>query len=972
MWGNDYLSGGPRRVAALASLLVFLTGIAVLLGWTWQVAGIITAIPGEIKMAPLTALGFVLAGLALGAAILGKTVPRWLLPARYAAVLVLLIGVYRLAASALNRELGIDMLVFHESSLADPTRMASATALCFLLAGSGLLLAGTGRGRLLQGTVLTGALISWVAFSHFLYGGEPLFQFHYMAFHTCLAFFVLYAGILCLREESGLVGLLAGGGASGRVARTLIPAALVVPMAVGWASLYGQRFGWHSIEGSVSLVALSCVVVFGGLIWATAAKLRGVEAGRRKAESALDESVRRTQAIVDSSEDAIISKTLAGIITSWNPGAERVFGYTAAEAIGQSVRMLIPAHLLTQEEAILERLRYGQSTQHLEAVRRRKDGTLIDVSLSMAPIRGDDGTILGASKIARDITDRKRGEIRIQTQLARLELLERITRSIGERQDLRSIFQVVIRTLEDHLPVDFGCILLYDAPNQTLTVNSVGVRSAALALELAMPEKAVLPIDANGLSRCVLGNLVYEPDLIQVAFPFPQRLAQGGLRSLVLAPLSVESEVFGVLAVARGGAEAFSSGECEFLRQLSEHTALAAHQAQLVDALQRAYDDLRQTQQAVLQQERLRAFGEMASGVAHDINNTLSPAMIYAQLLMDKEPGLSEASRGHLATILQAINDVSETIARLREFYRQREPQLTLAPIPLNTLARQVVELTRPRWNDMPQQRGVVVRMETDLEPGQPEISGAESELREALINLVFNAVDAMPQGGVLTLRTRAEGRNVRLEVTDTGLGMSEETRRRCLEPFYTTKGDSGTGLGLAMVYGIVRRHHADLEIDSAPGQGTTISMVFPVAVPVAAASSAPASARPPRRLRLLVIDDDPLLLKSMRDILEADGHVVAVANGGQAGVDAFHEARDKGEPFDAAITDLGMPYVDGRAVAKALKTASPKTPVILLTGWGKRIVAEQEIPAHVDCVLSKPPKLGELRTALAEWTSAA
>ena len=951
---------------------VFLMGAAVLLGWACGISSLVSVLPGEVKMTPLTALCFVVAGVALAAAVRQGEFPAWRFLARGGAAVLVLDGGLRLAGYALGWRSGIDLIFFQEPPSSEPTRMAAATAVSFILAGGGLLLAGTAWFRLCEGISLAGFLISWLGFSHFLFGGEPLFHFHYMAVHTCLGFFLLYAGILCLRPEEGLVGLLRAGGAAGQVARRLVPAALVVPMALGWARLQAQRHGLIGTEAGISLVALSNIVVFGGLIWATAAKMHRSEQARRRAEDALNESVERIGAIVESFDDAILSKTLEGVITSWNPGAERIFGYKAEEVLGKPMARLFPPHKIGEEDQILERLRRGERVSHYETVRLRKDGTPIQVSVSISPIRNAAGAIVGASKIARDITEQKQAEARLRTQLARLDLLHQITRAVGERQDLQSIFQVAIRTLEDQLPIDFGCVLLHDPADQVLIVSSVGVKSAALAMELALPEKARLPLDANGLSRSVTGALVYEPDLIRVPYPFPQRLAQGGLRSLVMAPLAVESEVFGVLAVARRAPESFSSGECEFLRQLSEHIALAAHQAQLLEALQRAYDDLRQTQQAVLQQERLRAFGEMASGVAHDINNTLSPAMIYAQLLLDKEETLSPKSRGYLETIQQSINDVSETIARLREFYRQREPQLTLAPIRLDVLARQVVEMTRARWSDMPQQRGIVVRMETDLAPDLPAIAGAESELREALINLVFNAVDAMPQGGTLTLRTRPADKCVCLEVVDTGLGMSDETRRRCLEPFYTTKGEAGTGLGLAMVYGIVRRHHADLEIDSAPGKGTAIRMVFPVAAAGGGSAAAPLSGVVPERLRLLVVDDDPLLLKSLRDILEADGHVVTVANGGQAGIDAFHEAREAGRPFDATITDLGMPYVDGRAVAKALKAASPETPVILLTGWGKRIVAEEETPDHVDCVLSKPPKLNELRTALAEWTGKA
>ncbi len=250
----------------------------------------------------------------------------------------------------------------------------------------------------------------------------------------------------------------------------------------------------------------------------------------------------------------------------------------------------------------------------------------------------------------------------------------------------------------------------------------------------------------------------------------------------------------------------FSSGECEFLRQLSEHVALAAHQAQLYGALQAAYEDLRQTREAVMQQERLRALGQMASGIAHDINNAISPVALYTDSLLEREPNLSAQGRGHLQTIQRAIHDVAATVARMREFYRQRESQSTLTPVHLNRLVPQVVDLTRARWSDMPQQRGIVIQLRTELADDPPVVMGVESEIREALTNLIFNAVDAMPEGGTLRLRTKVVGnpsepsRQVQLEVSDTGGGMDEEARRRCLEPFFTTKGERGTGLGLAMV----------------------------------------------------------------------------------------------------------------------------------------------------------------------------
>jgi CheY-like chemotaxis protein/anti-sigma regulatory factor (Ser/Thr protein kinase) len=254
---------------------------------------------------------------------------------------------------------------------------------------------------------------------------------------------------------------------------------------------------------------------------------------------------------------------------------------------------------------------------------------------------------------------------------------------------------------------------------------------------------------------------------------------------------------------------------------------------------------------------------------------------------------------------------------------------------------------------------------------------GVESEIREALVNLVFNAVDAMPEGGTITLRTKVSEpassgpRHIRVEVTDTGVGMDEDTRRRCLEPFFTTKGERGTGLGLAMVYGIARRHNAEIEIESAVGKGTTIRFVFPVpAGTVAASGPTHIPFKVPTRLRILVVDDDPLLIKSLRDILETDGHLVVTANGGREGIDMFRNAHEKEEPFAAVITDLGMPYVNGREVAATIKGISPQTPIILLTGWGQRLVAEGDIPPHVDRVLNKPPRLREIREALAQCVS--
>jgi signal transduction histidine kinase/ActR/RegA family two-component response regulator len=665
------------------------------------------------------------------------------------------------------------------------------------------------------------------------------------------------------------------------------------------------------------------------------------------------------------------SKRLGTLVVESDLGAMyariRLYGLIVCLVIGISVPLAYLISRRLQHQLLQPILALAETTR---AVSERHDYTVRAVRTGAYEFD------LFTDTFNQMLTQIQLSEGKLHAQLGRLSLLQHITRATGERQDLPSIFQVVLDSLEGNLPMDFGCFLLHDATAHSLTVSVLGAAGRGFAEKLALVEQLDVPLDANGLSRCVAGQLVYEPDVLKVPFPFPQRLAAAGLRSVVISPLIVENQVFGVLVCARREDNAFSSSECEFLKQLSEHVALASHQARLYGALQQAYDDLRQSQHTVLQQERLRALGQMASGIAHDINNAISPVSLYTESLLEREPNLSERARGYLTTIQRAIEDVARTVARMREFYREREAQLTLERVDLARAVRQVVDLTRPRWSDLPQQRGVMVDLKTDLDDDLPVIMGAEHEIRDALTNLIFNAVDAMPGGGILTVRAyksvQADGTDrVLIDVSDSGVGMDEDTRRRCLEPFFTTKGERGTGLGLAMVYGMIQRHSAELEIESEAGKGTTMRLSFPAYTSsVVVATQVTRIPIVSRRLRILLVDDDPMLIKSLQDTLQEDGHQIAATHGGQAGIDCFAAAQKRGEAFDIVITDLGMPHVDGRKVASTIKMLSSTTPVILLTGWGQRLIAANDIPPHVDKLLSKPPRLHELRAALAELLS--
>ncbi len=392
------------------------------------------------------------------------------------------------------------------------------------------------------------------------------------------------------------------------------------------------------------------------------------------------------------------------------------------------------------------------------------------------------------------------------------------------------------------------------------------------------------------------------------------------------------------------------------------HEELAARNADL----QRALAELKATQQHVIQQERLSALGQMASGIAHDFNNALVPILGFCQLLKLKPAMMADQAKlnGYLDIIHTAAQDAASVVSRLHEFYRKRSDNEEFAAVDLRRIAEQAIQLTQPRWKDQAQSRGVTVDVRAELEPVGP-VAGDASALREALTNLIFNAVDAMSHDGILTIRTRPAGPSAVLEVSDTGAGMPEEVRRRCLEPFFSTKGPAGTGLGLSMVFGIVQRHGGTLDVASAPGAGTTFTLTLPLQGAVDRPAPPPAEASQPPPLRILVVDDEPRVLQLLAMALQADGHAVTTATQADDALRQFQAAT-----FDLLVTDKAMPGMSGDRLAAAIKALSPRTPVILLTGFGQFV--EKGDLEHVDVLVSKPPDLRQLREAVATATQTA
>jgi CheY-like chemotaxis protein len=354
-------------------------------------------------------------------------------------------------------------------------------------------------------------------------------------------------------------------------------------------------------------------------------------------------------------------------------------------------------------------------------------------------------------------------------------------------------------------------------------------------------------------------------------------------------------------------------------------------------------------------------------------------------LLLTKQPPLPEDARKYLQTIHQSGDDIIHIVARMREFYRRRSESEPLIRVDLNQIIEEVIVLTRPRWRDVSQREGISINVQPELESGLPQLMSDPSDLREALINLIFNAVDAMPRGGTIKLITRSVNRPVsqgdkdgerqlQIEVRDDGVGMDEKTRRRCLEPFFSTKAKrGGSGLGLAMVYGMMQRHEGTIDIESFPDKGTSICLTFPIreVISQAIVSVAP-QGNQTRSLNLLCIDDEQQILQLLSDCLQAFGHRVTMASSGKKGLELFHAAMLEKQPYEVVITDLGMPDIDGHQVVKAVKAESPGTPIIMMTGWGTIMKQNKETAPEVDALVGKPPNLRQLNALLLQLTDPA
>ena len=363
-------------------------------------------------------------------------------------------------------------------------------------------------------------------------------------------------------------------------------------------------------------------------------------------------------------------------------------------------------------------------------------------------------------------------------------------------------------------------------------------------------------------------------------------------------------------------------------------------------------------EEQLLQAEKLRALAEMASGVAHDFNNALAVILGNTQLLLYTIQ--DEELKETLQTIEKVAKGSAQTVRRLQDFTRKRVHQ-ELFKVDINSIIQDSIEMTKPRWKDEVQNKGIRIEMASKLEEIS-SVSGNASELREVITNMIFNAVEAMPEGGRIEIHTFQKNKEIFIQISDSGIGIGEEARTKIFEPFFTTKPFTNTGLGLSMSYGTIKRFGGEIKVESKVGHGTTFTIILPMGGEGKEEEVSSPSIKKGERARILVVDDEEFVRSVLSRILTQMNHQVTLAEDGEKGVALFKE-----KEFDMVLTDLGMPGMSGWEVCRIIKKISPLTPVGMITGWGTEMSRSKMKEYGLDFIISKPFDFNQILNVVAE-----
>ena len=578
----------------------------------------------------------------------------------------------------------------------------------------------------------------------------------------------------------------------------------------------------------------------------------------------------RLAAIVESSDDAIISKTLQGAITSWNRGAERLFGYTADEAIGQPITMLIPKDRLDEERQILDHIRRGEPVDHYETLRRRKDGTLVDVSLTVSPIINAESEIVGASKIARDITERRRvdealreSRTQLKADLADARLLQQVSTEWIREGDAQALYEQMLDTAVGIMRSQYASVQMVEngangnghgeEPHLRL-LGHRGFSSAAASFwqKVQLDSRTTCGASLRTSKRMIVSD-VAECEFMAGSEDLSM-FQQAGIRSMQSTPLVArDGRLVGIISTHWDHPHQPPEKQLRLLDVLARQAADLIERTQAQRVLQAALTQrtaqVTQAGRAMAVSQRMAAVGTLASGLAHDINNVTLPLGMRLDALLGNA-GLDSKIRGELAVITALLDHLRQMSRNLSLFSHDPAQEGLVGATELASWWVNVQGLMDASLTAEGGAFNRYVRLKCEIPTGLPAVKVAPHRLTQAVLNLVQNARDAIvmarsqpnaaarDDSACITIAARAcnDGAAVLLKVSDTGCGMDEETTRRSIEPFFTTKdrptaaGATGSGMGLSLVHAIMEGVGGSMEIDSTPGAGTTVTLALPMA----------------------------------------------------------------------------------------------------------------------------------------------
>jgi len=704
---------------------------------------------------------------------------------------------------------------------------------------------------------------------------------------------------------------------------------------------------------------------------------------RRIAYEQLSRTEELQRKLVDVSADLIFSLKPDGTIISVSAQI-RSYGYEPNSLIGHPITELITFEGSYEFDDLSTRLKEKEITQTCNVSIRTARGRIIQGEWRCFGVY-EDGNLVEIWGVFHDLSQlllltkelkNKANELSklseeqsrllddIRRQAERLSVLDELVLAAMRRSEIVSSAQVVVDGLKSLFPETALAVFQYDSSSKSLKLLASDERMLKAIIHLFSDPKQ--PISAESFPNFHLlqsGKEVRLDNLADTDSEIGRLLAAEGYHFAVAFPFHVGGDFLGFLSAFRSRPPSFTEEEFTFLQRVANHLSIVIYNAKLFEELKRAYEELKQAQAMLIQQERLSALGQMASGISHDIGNALVPLLAYSEVLRE-HPDPKVREWGHQIAI--ATDDIIHIVQRLRAFYRPRDPNEALEAVDLNGIVKQVVDLTKPRWYGMSQREGITIEMILDLDEKLPSIAGVPTELREALTNLIFNAVDAIVEKGepegTIRIRTGRRDSHAFLEVIDTGIGMDEETKRRCLEPFFTTKGEKGSGLGLMMVYGMMQRHEGQIEVESELGKGTTFRLLFPVKETDLGKMEQKKVGEEISPLRILLVDDDPRVTMTLSELLKSWGHTVVTAEDGIKAFDIFVSSIQAKQPFDIVITDLGMPRMNGIELVRKIRDHDQRMPIVIITAWDK-----ESLPLSVEAVLNKPIKSRDLRDALAK-----